>query len=125
VRNATLSLRETHQDPGLSAVLAAVIGLSIPLGISPAGAQAGPLGWREVKCVRYAKAWSEALQRKGAQGLGREFRDRHDAFIASGCTTAPDVCPRSAEELALANIMIIASYNAGKGSTFMPFACRT
>jgi hypothetical protein len=108
----------------MSAVLAAVIGVSIAVGISPAGAQDGPLSWREVKCVRYAKAWSEALHRKGAQGLGREFLDRHDAFMASGCTASTDVCPRSAQELALANIMIIASYNAGMGSTFSPFACR-
>lgn len=74
--------------------------------------------------MRYAKAWAEALKRKSAQGLGREFVERHDAFIASGCTASIQVCPRSEEELAMANILVIASYNAGMGSTFTPFACR-
>jgi len=81
--------------------------------------------WREVKCTRYAKAWTDALTRRGTHGLGREFLDRHAAFIASGCTARADVCPRSAEELDLANIMVVLAMNAGTASTFLPFACRS
>jgi len=42
-----------------------------------------------------------------------EFLDRHEAFLASGCTAKADVCPRSPEELELANIMVVAAMNAG------------
>lgn len=80
--------------------------------------------WPEVKCARYTKAWSEALSRRGRQGLSQDFLDRHEAFLASGCTAKGDVCPRSEEELALANMMIVAAMNAGTASTFPPFACR-
>ena len=80
--------------------------------------------WSEVKCVRYKKAWSEALARLGTKGLGPEFLARHEAFLASGCTRTADVCPRSDEELNLANIMVVSAMNAGTASTFPPFYCR-
>ncbi len=80
--------------------------------------------WSEVKCERYAKAWSELLARRGRAGLGQEFIERHEAFIGSGCTARADVCPRSAEELDVANVMVILAMNAGTASTFLPFACR-
>jgi hypothetical protein len=83
-----------------------------------------PQSWPEVKCARYRKAWTDALARQGKQGLSVEFLDRHEAFLASGCTTKADVCPRSTEELNLANMMVVAAMNAGTASTFPPFACR-
>ena len=86
--------------------------------------QVQPQSWPEVKCARYTKAWSDALARRGTQGLGQDFLDRQEAFLTSGCTTKGDVCPRSAEELELANMMIVAAMNAGTASTFPPFACR-
>jgi hypothetical protein len=95
--------------------------------ISPSRATAPegrPQTWREVKCARYTKAWSEALARRGSKGLGRQFLDSHAAFLTSGCTAPADVCPRSTEELELANIMVILAMNAGTASTFPPFACR-
>jgi hypothetical protein len=107
------------------AALAALLASSIASGASLAAAPESPSqSWSEVKCVRYKKGWSDALARKGTQGLGREFLDRHEAFLASGCTARADVCPRSAEELDLANIMVIVAMNAGTASTFPPFACR-
>jgi uncharacterized membrane protein len=107
-----------------SAIVAALLAFVHSSGASPASAQDKPLGWGEEKCARYAKAWSEALRRKGAQGLGSEFVQRHDAFLASGCALGIQVCPRSPEELDMANIMIIAAFNAGMASTFTPFTCR-
>jgi hypothetical protein len=80
--------------------------------------------WPEVKCARYKKAWADALARLGTKGLSQEFPDRHEAFLASGCTAQGDVCPRSEEELGLANMMVVAAMNAGTASTFPPFACR-
>ncbi|MGP9820557.1 hypothetical protein ACTZWW_11120 [Salinarimonas sp. NSM] len=80
--------------------------------------------WTREKCARYTAAWDEATRRLGTDGISAEFIARHDAFIASGCTAPADVCPRSAEELALANVMVILAMNAGTASTFPPFACR-
>ena len=100
-------------------------GLLACCAIGTAGAQNAPSkDWREVKCERYKAAWTEALARRGTKGVGREFLDSHEAFLASGCTTQGNVCPRSEEELALANIMVVAAMNAGTASTFPPFACR-
>lgn len=96
-------------------------------GLTASGAQSAAAQeptWPEVKCTRYKKAWVDALSRRGAKGLSQEFLDRHDAFLASGCTIRGDVCPRSEEELALANMMVVAAMNAGTASTFPPFSCR-
>ncbi len=108
----------------LTAALAAFLAFAPASGASLAATQKRqPQSWPEVKCARYKKAWTEAIARRGTQGLGREFLDRHEAFLASGCTERPEVCPRSAEELDLANIMVIAAMNAGTASTFPPFSC--
>jgi hypothetical protein len=48
----------------------------------------------------------------------------HEAFLASGCTARAAVCPRSAEELEIANVMVVLAMNAGTASTFLPFSCR-
>jgi hypothetical protein len=103
-----------------TAVLAGLFALSAGASAQDASSQS----WSEVKCARYKQAWSEALARKGRAGLGEEFLTRHEAFLASGCTAKPDVCPRSGEELDLANIMVIRAMNAGTASTFLPFSCR-
>ena len=108
-------------------LLTSVIAIATLLASNVAPTMAQTLqsqSWPEVKCARYKKAWSDALAHRGTKGLGQEFLDRHEAFIASGCTTQGDVCPRSAEELDLANMMVVAAMNAGTASTFPPFACR-
>lgn len=99
--------------------------LALLLACTAAVAQAadGGPGWSEIKCARYTRAWSEALARRGTRGLGRDFLDSHAAFLASGCLSDVKVCPRSAEELDLANIMILAAMNSGTASTFPPFGC--
>ena len=92
---------------------------------SPAATpESGTQSWSEVKCSRYKTAWSAVLARRGTKGLGRAFLDSHEAFLASGCTASADVCPRSPEELDLANVMVVLAMNAGTASTFLPFACR-
>lgn len=80
--------------------------------------------WSEQKCERYARAWGEAVSRRGRKGLSERFLADHAAFIAAGCTEGGNVCPRSTEELEMANIMVVAAMNAGMASTFPPFACR-
>jgi hypothetical protein len=90
----------------------------------PSAAQDRPRSWPEERCARYSAAWGEALARFGRAGLGAEFLDRHDAFLARGCTPPREVCPRSRQELALADVMSAAAVNAGATGSFLPFACR-
>jgi hypothetical protein len=99
-------------------VLAMLLGLAVP-----AAAQGPTRGWTAEKCSRYAQSWSEALARFGREGLSDAFLARHDAFLASGCRTR-DLCPRSPQELAMADIMTVAAMNAGTASSFVPFICR-
>lgn len=105
----------------MAALLAATIGLVATAALAQ---QPRAESWTVEKCNRYKKAWSDALERFGRKGLGTEFFERHEAFLAGGCTDQPDVCPRSKEELDLANVLTIRAMNAGMGSTFLPFACR-
>ncbi|MCZ8374836.1 MAG: hypothetical protein O9342_05620 [Beijerinckiaceae bacterium] len=101
-------------------LLAAALAVTpqIVLAQQPAGED-----WPRVKCDRYAKATAEALQRFGRAGLGVEFLARHEAFLAAGCEGGRDVCPKSPEELRLANALVIRGMNAGLASTFFPFGC--
>jgi hypothetical protein len=80
--------------------------------------------WTQEKCTRYRAAWTQALGRMGRTGLGPDFVAAHEAFLASGCTARADVCPRSKEELAIADVLVIAAMNAGTAGSFLPFACR-
>lgn len=109
--------------PGFSG-LAVAAGLAFAtLGPGLAQTPTPPENWPAIKCERYTKAYAEALARLGRKGLGQDFLDDHEAFLASGCSIKGEVCPRSAEELNLANIMVVMGMNQGMASTFMPFAC--
>ena len=106
-------------------VLTISVAAAACVAASAARAQNGPPpNWTETKCERYKAAWGEALTRFGAQGLSAEFIRKHDEFVTTGCVAQADVCPRSKEELALANVMVVRAMNAGASSTFLPFACR-
>ncbi len=108
-----------------TALRIASLWLLLLAGIAPAAAQVSRAeSWSAVKCERYGKAWTQALAKRGRTGLGPEFIARHEAFLAAGCTTQGDVCPRSKEELDLANILVLMAMNENMGSTFLPFACR-
>ncbi|MGL4974928.1 MAG: hypothetical protein ACRC56_06520 [Bosea sp. (in: a-proteobacteria)] len=104
-----------------SAVIAAAL-VCLPL---VAEAQyGGPGNWPEEKCARYRAAYAKAIARQGLNGIGNEFQESHAAFLASGCLEGRNVCPRSKEELNLANTLVILAMNGGMASTFLPFACR-
>jgi hypothetical protein len=75
------------------------------------------------KCAHYRRAYAFAITREGKAGLGKEFLERHDAFLASGCTAPPDVCARSPEEIKLVNLLVVLGMNEGMASTFFPFRC--
>ena len=118
--------RTTADRPLLAAAVALLAACSIAAGPVQAAAPhtRQPATWHDVKCSRYRTAWSQALARTGSTGLGQEFLASHQAFLASNCTIAADVCPHSAEEFRLANLMVVLAMNAGTASTFPPFACR-
>jgi hypothetical protein len=97
--------------------------LALPLH-GPAHAEPGSLERRQAeKCASYKQAYADATARQGMQGIGREFLDQHDAFLLSGCTSTAPVCARSAEEVKLANLLIVLGMNQGMASTFFPFKC--
>ncbi len=102
-----------------------LIALGLHTASMPALAQKPyPFTRPEVKCERYTKAWNQALARRSTKGLGETFMTSHAAFLASGCTARADVCPRSAEELEMANTLVLMAMSEGMSSTFLPFACR-
>ena len=107
----------------LHATVLALIVLVAAAGRPAIGAGEPDEAWVKEKCARYTKDWAQALARQGTHGLGQDFLDSHEAFLASGCTAPVRVCPRSREELELANIMVIRAMNAGMASTFPPFGC--
>ncbi|WP_342362626.1 hypothetical protein [Terrarubrum flagellatum] len=78
---------------------------------------------QNAKCETYRKSFDGAVNRLGKKGLGQEFLDRNAAFIASNCAGERNVCPRSPEELRVANVIVMQAVS-GTGGTFMPFACR-
>ncbi|QCK86108.1 hypothetical protein E8L99_10270 [Phreatobacter aquaticus] len=91
---------------------------------APALAQAtGRPTWSETKCANYRSAWTHTLASRGRQGLSAPFLADHQAFLDSGCQARGMACPRSPEELAIANVMVILAMNAGAASTFLPFHC--
>ncbi len=93
-------------------------------GLEARSQERAPSDWPAVKCERYRQAWADVLARRGTDGLGPAFLERHEAFLASGCTARADVCPRSPQELELANILSLRAMNAGMTGSFLPFACR-
>ena len=91
---------------------------------TPTLAQDRQEAWQREKCAAYAAAWAEAQRRFGTAGLSRGFTDGHAAFLASGCRAGRDICPRTPEELAMADRLTVAAMNTGAASTFPPFRCR-
>lgn len=96
--------------------------LALLLLATPALAQ-NPDALQERKCASYRRSWSEALARFGTTGLSPEFLSRHEAFLASNCRDRR-VCPRTPQELDLANALTIAAMNDRMASSFVPFTCR-
>ena len=74
------------------------------------------------KCDIFRTAFDSAVQRFGKAGLSEEFLTRGAAFSSGGCEGQRNVCPRSPEELKLANLVILRAVGRTGGS-FLPFAC--
>lgn len=79
--------------------------------------------WAAEKCRIYAAAWARAIDERGTAGLGEEFLLAQQRFLDSGCSGPREVCPRSPQELALADLLSVAAINEGMTGSFLPFAC--
>ncbi len=100
----------------LAAAMAAMTG--------PAPAQdSADLAWSARKCALHDRAWQAALRMQGPAGIGAEFSDRNAAFVAAGCLGERNVCPRSAAELALADLLTVMVVSEGIAGTCLPFGC--
>lgn len=103
----------------------ALLAVVVLLAGGPAQAlDAGPDDWTLEKCRRYREATEDTLRRFGKGGLSDLFAAEHQAFLDRDCADPRSVCPRSPEELAFANRLVIRAMNAGTASTFPPFACK-
>ncbi len=80
--------------------------------------------WRQEKCFRFARDWEEALRRFGQDGLSAEFVAGGSAFIHAHCVAAGTMCPTTAKDRKLADVLAIRVVNEGMSTTFLPFACR-
>lgn len=78
--------------------------------------------WQATKCRVYSEAL-ERLKDAGLEELSASFLAENAAFVEKGCITRIAVCPRTQADLNAANILTIASMNAGAASSFLPFDC--
>jgi hypothetical protein len=104
---------------------ALALALAVAMPIAAPAQEAREANWAQVKCERYERAYRDSVARLGTGGLGAGFLSGHESFFASGCKKQADVCPKSPEELRMANTLVIRGMNEGMASTFFPFACRT
>ena len=93
------------------------------LCVQPSVAQQPAGDWPAQKCAIYASAWAQALDAFGNDQINYAFMAGNENFIASGCQQAREICPRSRQELDIANALTLALMNAGTASTFLPFNC--
>ena len=107
-----------------SRALLAVLAL---FAAGPALAEADPdaprRDWRQEKCFRYTRDWEEALRRYGREGLSAEFVAGNDRFVQSGCANRRRICPSTAKDRTLADVLAIRVVNEGMSTTFLPFDC--
>jgi hypothetical protein len=81
------------------------------------------LTWTEQKCVLYQRAWDSAYAAIGPDGISAEFISKNTAFVSTGCQDPIGVCPRSEEEIDMANMLTVMTMSEGMASTFVPFNC--
>jgi hypothetical protein len=79
--------------------------------------------WQDRKCALYEAAWERALESLGDADMNYNFVATNENFIASGCAENIKACPRSDQELEVANLLTLVMMNEGVASTFLPFGC--
>ena len=103
--------------------LAAMFLSALAAGAARADSSQVKRDWPQEKCFRYGRDWNEALRRFGRDGLSADFVAANAAFIGSGCLNPEKICPRSAKDRRLADVLAIRVVNEGMSTTFLPFDC--
>lgn len=80
--------------------------------------------WSEKKCALYGDAWNRVLEWRGGEGLGQDFVEGNKRFIAGGCSTPASVCPKSAAEFEVADMLSMMAVSQGITGSFLPFGCK-
>lgn len=98
--------------------------LAVAAAAAPAAglAQVSP-DWTATKCRLYSAAWARVIDERGTQGLDEDFLLAHQRFLDAGCEGPRDVCPRTPQELALADLLSVVAINEGMTGSFLPFGC--
>ena len=81
------------------------------------------LTWAEQKCALYQSAWDWSYDHFAGDGISAEFIEQNNEFVARGCREKVHVCPRSAQEIEMANMLTVMTMSEGMASTFVPFSC--
>ena len=63
------------------------------------------------------------MRRYGPSGFSLEFLGGVAAFIGSGCESLAKICPRTAKDRELVDVLAIRVVNEGMSTTFLPFDC--
>ena len=102
------------------AAAASALLVAAGLGTSAAGVEPD---WPQRKCFRYGRDWNEAMRRFGRDGLSAAFLAGNEALIGSGCAAAAKICPKTAKDRRIADILALRVVNEGMSTTFLPFGC--
>lgn len=100
-----------------------LVALALTLTAPATADQTAPGSWTDRKCTLYRHAVEDAFALLGRDGITDAFMDENDAFIANGCVARGGVCPRSEQDIAMANLLTTMTMNEGMASTFVPFDC--
>ena len=95
----------------------------LPVQLLAQGADLEGMTRTEQKCAIYVRAFDDAVGMVEPEGLSAEFLAQNEAFIAGGCTDYIRICPTSAQEYRLVDILTLMTMNEGMASTFVPFGC--
>ena len=124
------SARRTGNEMTLSHARMLFVAFAILCGLSSPslGDRSTPASeataWQIAKCRFYEETWRDMIAHYGSEILTPEFRDENERFIRSTCLQRIPVCPRSSEDLAIANALTLGTMNGDVGGSFLPFACK-
>jgi len=93
----------------------------IVLMLAPAPALAQT--WPQQKCALFTEAWATSAPAEGKGAPSPGFRQKIEAFIASGCETPRDACPATKADVELADALALIVALEGMSTTFLPISC--
>ncbi|MCZ4353012.1 hypothetical protein O4H61_10850 [Roseovarius aestuarii] len=111
---------------GAGATIASAIGTAafVSCMALPTFAQStAPTDWTARKCALYRVAWAKAASGDALDDVSEKFLSSHNDFLASDCTRRA-VCPRTPQELALADTLSLMAVAEGMAGSFLPFTCK-